>query len=1030
MIRRPIKNSTMRRMLSIILLAYLLVMTFMPFSSYAAGQGAPPERPYEKAIVQKGSWYTSQFTYEGANTLVVGFRGNFNKPSTEAFFTFDVKETTVLTGIYIPFPGLLLEPMYMALVSDQGNVYQGFSGEIAYVGTLKEVQPPSSPPPPGYDDTGGMPDGEPDEEQDELIGDPENTEGIEDYTPHYGERLEGQKGDTIVYYYPEDAIVLPKGRYMIQLAGGAWPAEGYFVKGMDFKAYEKYKEKLVKWLGEEEPEVIGNQELSDEFWDRVLSDLVEEPTWMGVEIPYKAPAFELDESYIIDEIILSTWNNGEGAMPGIIYIYNDEDEMVAAFQSQGYGPGNAPNTFWMVMPDIILPPGVYYLDIDDKWALDFDEDGDPVFSVSVSPAPEEFTVFTGTYNMNIFLYKIRTLMGDVDPPEKSKELYDQVLAVIDKGEFIEIIGKYEGMPFSQNCPVLERGVDYAVAKLEFAADLTGLPYKAAISANGEIRFEKAINGVISVTVGGNGYYERLPSKDKGADNNTYNLNGKGYKVKDELPSYVIAAIGAAYGAGNIPGPDSPFEAAAGMLFPPLVGLLATAISNALKPKEMPKPKPSGRLISERESEAWAILAEALGASGGDPNDPVSVGDNEIAAATGGASGGESGGVFGGYDEDGGYDGGTSTDSYEGGYEAGHEAGTTEGGYETGAPDSGVAAPAAAGPDAGQTPGTPGTGMPEGPDELELVTDHTGRTSRYVRDPATGEYVNPETGGVLDMEVYEKVVKPNLEKDREFIDREWEKNVKGETLQDYLVWETEMKIDQQRKKDELYRQLFKKYNVSSRADLEAIIGINDAFNKQSYERWMHVDRVGAWAEGGATLVMNAADASMDALGKVTGPVGKGINAGYKFVRNVAYEGASGDWSVKSLKKGAVKGAAAAARGYVPGAAGKFATVVTGETVAGYIDKGAEGAAQGFVEGSIKGAMLHVSDKLAKPAPGTTLPKFPLTEGDGAGFIKSAAGPITKVFGAKLGKNVTDSFVVKPYVSKPLGKATAAGVRKLI
>ena len=204
-----------------------------------------------------------------------------------------------------------------------------------------------------------------------------------------------------------------------------------------------------------------------------------------------------------------------------------------------------------------------------------------------------------------------------------------------------MIGQYEGMTFSQNCPVLEREENKAVAEVNFAADLTKLPYNANIAARAEVTFTKEANGRIAISMDGQGFYSRAATEDKGADENTYSLSMRGNLVKKDLPPYVMVAIATAYGAGNIPGPDSPAEAAVGMLFPPLVGLIVSLLQGLLRPKELVSSLSVGEqamkdanrslgkgLYTEEEARAWATMADALGASGGDPEDAVSIGDNE------------------------------------------------------------------------------------------------------------------------------------------------------------------------------------------------------------------------------------------------------------------------------------------------------------------------------------------------------------------------------------------------------------------
>ena len=131
---------------------------------------------------------------------------------------------------------------------------------------------------------------------------------------------------------------------------------------------------------------FGNEELS-ELYRRFIEDTEGEYEYEPCgEAPPEllAPVFSLDAAYVLDEIILSTWNNGQGARPGVISVLDETGEEIASSKAQGASQGGAPNTLWVAMPGITLPAGVYYLDMDAPEALDYDESGEPVFYVGLS----------------------------------------------------------------------------------------------------------------------------------------------------------------------------------------------------------------------------------------------------------------------------------------------------------------------------------------------------------------------------------------------------------------------------------------------------------------------------------------------------------------------------------------------------------------------------------------------------------------------------------------------------------------------
>ncbi len=998
----------MRKLFSLALSACMLLFALLPASALAAGKGTPPEKPYEKMVAQKGDWYSSQFSYEGESSLIVGYRGSYEKAGDIFNFKFNIRENTVLTGIYIPLKGIA-GAAEVSLVSDQGNIYSGFTAEITYTNKLKAD---------GDRETGN---------EDEL-------------------RIEERAGNSLAYFSPENALILPKGQYAIYLNTEGWPADAFLIKGINYTAYEKYQAGLSQWAGtdKEDAEAIGSEDLKEDLENIFEGKEVEEPLWMGLPEIYKYPAFELDDEYIITEIVLSTWNNGEGVMPGMVFLYDGNGDLVDLFKAQGYSKGGVPNTLWVAMPEIQLPAGRYFLDIEDQWALDFDENGEPLFYVSVEPPPEIPASFTGSYRIDLNLMKTHTLMGPVDPPESAFSLSQNLIAVIDKGSFIEIIGEYENMPFSQNCKVIERDANSAIAVLSFGADLSGLPYKAKISAQGKIYFNKEANGRFTISIEGEGFFDRAASKDKGADSNTYDLSAKGNKVKDSLPTYVMAAIGAAFGAGNIPGPDTPLEAATGILFPPLVGLIVSALQSALKPKEPVRKLSVGEqamkdannslgkgLVSDDEARAWAIMADALGASGGDEGDPISIGDNERAAADGGGS--QESGLFGSSDDDSGYD----SD-----YESGYETSDTGESYGGDAPSYGEGQEAAG----AETYTAPAD---TGPDEIELVTDYKGTKTTYVKDPVTGEYVNPLTGGVLDREAYEKIVQPGFAADKEFIEKEWEKVSTGQTSFDKALREAEAQRKAALAHEELLIKLGKKYGTSNQEELEKIIAKQNEINRDIAAAWTRAANVADAGEKLASVTVVIADVALDGLEQVTGPAGKVINNTYKFTKNVAGTMAEDGISTSSLARGAIKGGADVAGGFIDNPYAKAAVTIGAETAAGAIKDGWEGAAGGFVEGAINVGVGSAIDKFAGKgfgndvktmAVGTDKVRVAVKSGDtwvgkvlstksANSFVNNKYDALKKNVTTKLVGGVINEFGIKPTVTQPLSQGASDAVKNL-
>lgn len=766
----------MRRLLAKISLLCLIFVNLLPLPALAASSGSPPREPYEKAAAKSGSWYAEQVAYEGKSNLVIGYKGGYEAQAKKPVLEFKLSEKILLTGVYVPYPGTEAGEVNLTIIDSRGNVYQGFAADRTLTGGLGEI------------DKSG--------------------------------KSTAPERNTLYTFTLEYGIALPKGAYSLQLNGEKLPVDAYLVKGYNYAAYQRYQEELQEWArgdeGNEESEEVyvdvGNKEISG-LYERFVDGGEGEagPQRQKATRQFAAPAFSLDGEYVIDEIIFGTWNDGQGAKPGVIRILDKSRKTVASYQAQGASQGNVANTLWVARPGISLPAGAYYVDMDASSALDYDEAGEPVFYVGMSAPAVQPANFTGTYKIWLDLYKTRTLMGPVNDKKSSFSLHDYELTVLDKGSVIELIGQYEGMPFSQNCTVLEREENQVTATFNFAADLTKLPYNASIAAKAEVTLKKEPNGRIAISMAGQGFYSRAASKDKGADENTYSLTLRGNRVKKDLPPFVMTAIGKAYGAGNIPGPDSPAQAAAGMLFPPLVGLVVQVLQGLLKPKELASNLSVGEqamrdanrslgkgLYTEEEARAWATMADALGASGGDPEDAISVGDNEKPGGADYAAPRESSFAGDDYEE--------ATDDF------GEEYGQEDYGYiEPAAPEKVFGSEREqleAERDEWQAnlESSLASADPNDPRSAELhkeyedyinslneridrlgaaeqaaaqktmtvQVDHTGRTAEIAYDPLTGTWRNTETGNEFNLETYERDVAPNFAKDKAFVEEQMNK----------------------------------------------------------------------------------------------------------------------------------------------------------------------------------------------------------------------------------------------------------------
>ncbi|NCA98585.1 MAG: hypothetical protein EOM70_04315 [Clostridia bacterium] len=740
----------MKRFITWVLTVFFMMLIFLPMHVLAAGDSPPPPEPYQKVVAKKGNWYSNQVAYDNRSNLVVGYTGSYDTRVEEPALALSINERTLLTGIHIPFEGAASDKVELMIKDSQGNVYQGFTARSEATGSIREASAL---------DTGEL-----------------------------------ETANTLYTFVPDANMALPRGDYVLELNGEDLPVDAYLVKGYNQAAYERYQESLVEWSQADEINpnplaiLIGSESLKETYDQYGQGKASEEPSWPDTPAERLAPTFQLDEESVIDEVILSMWNGGEGIWPGLVSILDESGNEVASFQAQGASQGDVANGMWVILPGLTLPAGIYQIVPDAPEALDYDETGEPVFSVSVSQPAAPPASFTGTYHINLDVFKTSTLMGPVIDAQSSFSLRDHELVVLDKGRVIELVSQYEGMPFSQNCVVTERTDDTVTARLQFSADLSNLPYAAKIGADALVTLMMPQRGLAQISVGGTGTYQRSASSEKGADFNTYDVRLEGAMTSKDLPPFVMAVIDKTYGAGNIPGPDTPFEAAAGMLFPPLAGVLVNALQNALKPKakvmrdkEWYKKKYPGRTD---EQLAMIMMADALGASGGDAEDAESIGDNE---RPGGAD----------YVA-------PPEPAYSGqGGEAPEEPSGED--LSFGKPDVPAEKPAAAAtqPMPTEPPAAPAAPVRE-PAEPEQRFEPETRTVPYTvggstidieRDPVTGGWIKSEDGQPFDLEAHQRNLEQQFERHNDYRARNEELERTGQTAMQQKLAEIKQEYEQ-------------------------------------------------------------------------------------------------------------------------------------------------------------------------------------------------------------------------------------------
>jgi hypothetical protein len=404
-----------------------------------------------------------------------------------------------------------------------------------------------------------------------------------------------------------------------------------------------------------------------------------------------------------------------------------------------------------------------------------------------------------------------------------------------------------------------------------------------------------------------------------------------------------------------------------------------------------------------------MMADALGASGGDPEDAVSVGDNERPCGADYAAPQENG-----YDNNDGYDYGSEEDLAFGKPDVPEESP----GYDPDGREQSQGRP-------------PESEMPTEPESMVVTTSASGAQSLFVKDPATGKWIDSETGSELDVSKYQDQLK-QFEKDKKWSDAEFEKSSRGETEHDRILRENMRKIGEKQEKDEYLAALEKRYGTSKKGQMKTIIGEDMERNQEWANTWRTNDKILGVGEFGLTVIGSGADVAIDGLATVT-PGGVAIRSIYKVAKGVGGTMMDPDkgFNTGSLAEGLIKGGSDAALDYIPGSglktvAGKAITTVVGETAgsaAGAALRGEDvgkAAYGGLIDGTSKAAVGAISDKLAGDLPAISAPKKPLT--DSIRSIPTMKNVIvSKAGGTKIATAVIDEYGVKPIITDPVKDA---------
>lgn len=262
----------------------------------------------------------------------------------------------------------------------------------------------------------------------------------------------------------------------------------------------------------------GNWDSDQEFWEMTTSipiTIRDNSIVTAIHVPYSYP-IEISDLAAMTVAIVDVSGNSIGAYSMTPYLVQGEAEPVLSTDDEGNeiiveAERQNIHVNYAVLIDegLLLEKGEYFIETTDNIRIvrnaqtgkdgsvmvvgvDYDAWAkymEQMQALGIAAAYD----FTGIYRIDFDALKTSTLMGPVNPPSSSMALRKFELTVLDQGDTIQLVGKYEGIPFSQMCPVLERTENWVSASMDAKMDLTRLPYKAMIGGYGVIVLNKIEN---------------------------------------------------------------------------------------------------------------------------------------------------------------------------------------------------------------------------------------------------------------------------------------------------------------------------------------------------------------------------------------------------------------------------------------------------------------------------------------------------------------------------------------------------------
>ncbi len=818
-------------------------------------------------------------------------------------------------------------------------------------------------------------------------------------------------------FEPSTEILLKKGSYTLNfsspsiLVTDSLTGPAVVITGFDAELYKSFwKQEVVE--GQKATHQQSAQKTQPEpvfLGQNVLfENIPAQKIGTNTQIQKKPIQFTLKDSAFLEEVAIDLLFEPADLPETSIVIYDKGDKSYGPYYVRRVDTNKGIIFF---SPMVVLQPNTYTVKISDESALNYEKDGKPIYALKSFPYDPPYD-FTGTYKINFKVTRIMTLKGSSEKTTLDVKLFE--VGVIDHGDFIELVGKidlreviqileeqtkrkvqasYEGQvfPFSQRCEIVESSKEYVKCQFPLQLDFTNIPLvnkfiTGQMSTIVVLTFKTRPGLTPGLTIAGSAKYIRIDDPHLGTDINDYAITGDGYRISEKLPPFVVNALNKNFGsAGNIPGPGSAEQAATGLLFPPLVAVIGYALQGLLKPKP-------GGVAEVFQDYTRASRGAARRAAAKEAEASSSIQEDSQPSE---------------YETSEGYE--------EVGEEVQEESPMVE---ETSYSDQPR-------PQEEKSIEEQPVQQSVEPIKVSVVTDHTGRTKEVTYDPETNQWITQD-GNLFNWEVYEKIVVPNLEKDKTWIEQQ----------RDKMTEPTKIEKSKEQAHEEYIQSLEKKYGVS-RDQLKDVISQNMGKNVKDAEKFNNDAQWYDSAYKAAKITEIFADNAIDGLAACTGTPGKFVRAAYKgakaFVPDEEDKGIT--WG-KMISTGTD-----IASDFIPFSnpwkEAAFKTV--GSSIGGAVDEGLEGFQKNLVDSAISNSFEAFAKTIGGKGYGDDVSKYKskwwnpemsnlvlpssksnvdlLTSSTGKDMSRLVAGKLIremKLQGAKTAAAYTSEMQIKPLI----------------